>query len=758
MISKKILPFIFISIFFIWSCQRNNKSTESITTISSYQDTAFWQEYHKAYPINKGDESNHVRSIAVDENGTVWIATASGVFRKNRNEKIWTDVIPQEDQGPSFAVVIDNQSSVWMSTWKNVYRFKNEKLEIIPTVKSPIAALCNSSEGMYALGPHGVWLINDSDVKKINRNIARSIHDVVSDNEHGLWIATDVGLYHSMPDTTIHYVQPNELISAFVHGLDFDSDKKLWTAGLGGVTIRNKNEAEKFLTIDNGLPSVHANCVKRSPDGAMWVGTDVGVVRFYSNGNHSLLFSRRWLMDDQVNNIAFDKEGTAWVATSNGVSAIKRKRMTLASKSNYFYDVLMKRHIREPWIAGQCTLPIAGDTSQWQHSDDDNDGEYNGHYLAMESFRYAVTKSADAKTKAAKTFRFLKSLQEITETDGFFARSIVRTEDWEIAKKANHTYNERQLADELVKEPRYKPIENHWHKSCDGKWLWKNDASSDELCGQMFGYYFYYELVANDDEKKIIANHVTRLVDYLIKNNYNLTDIDGTSTRWGVWSPDKLNRDAEWQPDRSINSMELLAFLKFAYHVSNNEKYQREYFRLIHEEHYLENMGNIAQQNPAWVIYTDVMMAAYEFPILLRCEKDTALLHFYEKHIDDWFEKRKADENPLVNFIYCYSRNKKVELKNSVRCLIETPLDLVDWNINHTKREDIHIVHKPVLDELQVNELPSPTIRATIRWDKNPWRINEEGNPHLEREPIFWLLPYWMGRYLEMIDNSKSIK
>ena len=41
-----------------------------------------------------------------------------------------------------------------------------------------------------------------------------------------------------------------------------------------------------------------------------------------------------------------------------------------------------------------------------------NDGEYGGNYLAMESFRYAVTKSEDARVKAGKSFRFLKFLQE----------------------------------------------------------------------------------------------------------------------------------------------------------------------------------------------------------------------------------------------------------------------------------------------------------------------------------------------------------
>ena len=80
------------------------------------------------------------------------------------------------------------------------------------------------------------------------------------------------------------------------------------------------------------------------------------------------------------------------------------------------------------------------------------------------------------------------------------------------------------------------------------------------MCGHMMGYFFYYELVANDNEKELIRNHVRKIMDYLISNNYNFIDVDGTSTRWGVWSPDQLNRDPEWASEKSINSFRTPCF------------------------------------------------------------------------------------------------------------------------------------------------------------------------------------------------------
>lgn len=752
-ISVKLLFVVAIaSALQLVSCNNKKVHLQNKSESLVVKDTSFWQEYHEAYPVADGPDEIAVASIAIDAEKNAWIATAAGIFTKRLDESVWHAVLPEADQGPSFSVEVDKPSTIWMSTWKGIYRFKDNKLEHIAEVRAPVSSLCAAPEGVYAVGPYGVWLCNDKGCEKNEYTVARSIRDVVSDNHGGLWIGTDVGLYHCTRTETKHLLSDDILPSAYVRGIALNGPS-VWIGGLGGVAILENEKRINTLTPEDGIPSAQVNCVERAADGVMWIGTDVGVVRYKPDGTHSLLFSRRWLIDDQVRDIAFDKEGNAWIGTAKGVSVIKRKKMTLASKQRYFYDVLMRRHIREPWIAGQCRLAIAGDTTKWEPEDDDNDGEYTGNYLAMESFRYAVTKDEDAKQKAQKAFRFLKLLQEVTETDGFFARTIVPS-DWTVVHDANRTYTERQLAEELVKEPRFKPVTTRWRKSKDGKWLWKGDTSSDEICGHMFGYFFYYELAADEAERKIIRDHVARIVDHLIVHDFTLTDVDGKPTRWAVWSPDKLNRDPEWAPDRSLNSMELLSFMKLAFYMTGDEKYQREYLRLIKDEGYLDNMANIPHQNAAWFIYFDVMLAAYQYPIFLKCEKDPKLLEFYQKHIDAWIEQRKGDKNPLINFIYCFSRDKGVEVQSSVELLYETPLDLVDWTIDHTKREDVSMVRRPVLDELQVDVLPPATIRSTIRWDRNPWSVGG-GNHHVEREPVFWLLPYWMGRYLKMIEDER---
>jgi hypothetical protein len=711
----------------------------------------FIQEYQEAYPVGTLEQDNDVRSIAVDVRNTVYIATRSGLYEKADRTTKWKSLpIPDSDRGPAYAARADAQGRIWLGTWKGVIQVQGDTITTIVGPVGPISVLCASTEGMYALGPKGIWLITGTTARPINYAVARSVRAAVSDRQAGLWIASDVGLYHANQQGVRWTTDTSRLISAGLKGLEMTGNGTVWVAGLGGVSVMKEDAILQKITTKEGCPSGYINCVKQAADGTMWVGTAVGVVRYYGDGHHSLRFTRRWLLDDYVNDIAFDREGNAWIATRQGVSAIRHKSMSLAEKEDYFYGVLMRRHIRAPWIAGQCHLLAPGDTTRWQPEDDDNDGEYTGNYLAMESFRYAVTHNQDAREKAKRAFHFLKQLKDVTNGDGYFARSIVPAARAERVHDGNRKYNDREVAEELVADPRYKPVEKRWHPSADGKWLWKGDASSDEWCGHMMGYFFYYELAADEDEKRLVREHVASLADHLIAHNFTMVDADGTHTHWAVWTPQLLNHDPEWAQDRYQNSMELLAFLKLAYYLTDDEKYQQHYLRLIREEHYLENMSHLADQNPAWFIYFDVTMQAYLYPILLHAEKDSVLLAFYRKSLDSWMERRRGDHNPLINFLYCYASGKRVEGPASVDFLIDTPLDLVDWPVDQGKREDVKLVHTPVLDEWQVNELPEPGIRATVRWDKNPWAASS-GSPQTEKEPVFWLYPYWMGRYLNMI-------
>lgn len=734
------------------TCNKKEQHQTDILTDMVYLDEPFIQEFHEAYKVGESAADNEIRSIAVDDDFNVWVATAGGVFRKSADSRKWNLLITGKNRGPAFSVAVAKDDAVLIGTWNGLYTFQNNKLQKINEVVPPISVVYANDNEKFALGPHGIWQENGNEWQKLNYKIAHSVRDAITGSEGSLYVATDAGLYVCNKGKTQLFQDTSQLISSYVNSVSFAPEEKLWAGGLGGVSIRMNHKLQQKLTPENGIPSINVNCIRQSPEGVMWVGTDVGVVRFSQDGSHSLRFSKRWLSNDKVNDVAFDKNINAWVATADGVSAIKRKEMTLEDKQDDFYQQLMSKHIREPWICGNLRLDVPGDTSTWRPSDDDNDGEYTGGYLAMESFRYATTKDQDALIKARKAFRFLRLLREVTGTESIFARSIIPT-DWTEMHDPNRTYTDKQIADLLVKDPRNKPVEIRWHTSSDGKWLWKGDTSSDEMCGHMMAYFFFYEYAATEEDKVEIRDHVSNIMDGLIENDFCLVDVDGKHTRWGVWSPKLLNENPDWASERSLNSFELLAFLKFAAHITQNKKYEKEYKRFIVEEGYLKNAAMLNKKNPAWQVYFDLTLEGYLFPILLKYEKDPELLAFYENLAQEWISIQTSGENLINNLTYSIATGKKINVPQTIAFLKDAPLDLVDWRIDHTLREDVTVVREPILEEIQISELPPASERATVRWDKNPWAA-VHGNPSRVREPVFWLWPYWMARYVGIIQNG----
>ncbi|MBN1351045.1 regulator [candidate division KSB1 bacterium] len=716
-------------------------------------DDPFTQEYHEPYPVGTANGINDVRAIAVDKSDCVWAGTGAGVFTLEKGSRTWRAVMSEKDAGPIYDIIVDRSGTAWIAAWNGIYRSKGDNLERVKEINEPISALCECGDNIIGLGPDGQWHLANGAWEYQIMPYSKNIRNLLPDGKNGLWLATGMGLYHRTPSGTTLYQSEEELLSADITAVDYASDGSLWIGGLGGITVYKDGKRITQYTSEHGLPSVHVRAVKHALDGRMWIGTSLGVARF-DGESWSVRFSRRWLIDNDVRDIAFDSKGNAWIATGSGVSAIKQKRMNLAQKAEHYLRVCMARHVRSPYLVEKCQLTVPGDTSSWKPRDDDNDGQYTSMYLAMESFRYAATKDPQAKENADKAFQAMKFLQTVTETEGFVARTVIPS-SWTQMADPNRKMNPREWAEHHVRDPRYKHVEKRWRASRDGKWLWKGDTSSDEITGHMFGYLFYYDLAAGYLEREQVREHVCRIMNYIIGNGFVLKDIDGTATRWGVWSPEKLNDDPDWATERNINSVEILSYLKLAYHLTGNEFYQNHYLKLLNEHHYAQNVRRAKTTNPSWRTHIDDELLSLAYPCLLLHEDDPELKQLYRESLDHWFSIAEVDASPFFNFIYRACTGQDPQLTTSVWALRDASLDLVRWKIDNTLREDLQVVRVPELEEIQTNRLVPPSERFMGRWDQNNWKAIQGDGGHTESDGVWWLLPYWMGRYYNFISAPK---
>jgi hypothetical protein len=398
----------------------------------------------------------------------------------------------------------------------------------------------------------------------------------------------------------------------------------------------------------------------------------------------------------------------------------------------------------------KCLLKTPGDITTWTPRDDDNDGEFTSMYLIMQSYRYAVTKDPQAKAQAKRAFDALHLLQTVTGTPGFVARSVVRAEETP-KNDLNQTIPDKELADRRVRDPRDKYIEKHWRPSKDGKWLWKGDTSSDEMTGHFGAYAAYYDLVADEAERKIVREHVRNIMDYIVRCGYVFKDIDGTHTHWAVWSPELLNHDPDWQAERGINSVEILSYLLTTWHITGDDKYRKDYLTLLHKDNYVDNVRHAKIYNPASRTHMDDDLLALAYPALMLYEKDPELAKLFRESFDYWYKGLENDQSPYFNFVYGGLSGKDRHLDESIAFLRDAPMDLIRWTVDNSQREDLRLVRAPEIEPLQTDRMLPPSERFTIRWDENPWSALRGENGEQESDGVYWMLPYWMGRYYGFI-------
>ncbi len=459
-------------------------------------------------------------------------------------------------------------------------------------------------------------------------------------------------------------------------------------------------------------------------DGAVWQAQTIGLVRIDRKAEprdqYQYFAGKRYLPDDEVQNMLPDEAAGMWVRTKTGVVHIGLKRMTLEQKAAIFEERIRLRHDRHGLVA-PSNLRVAGDLSTNQMRDDDNDGLWTSMYAAAECFRFAVTKSPDALANAEKSTRAVLFLEEVAGKRGFPARSYIRKG-----------------------EPM--PTDGEWHWTADGQYYWKGDTSSDEIVGHFFLYSIASDLLPDAGLKKRIAETTARIMDHILDHGYYLVDENGKPTKWGRWAPQYFETE---KADSPLNSLELLSFLKSAAHITGNQKYELEYQKVALKLGYAQLTTRYLELREE-INYSDEELAMLAFYNLFLYEKDSTLrTKYYAKALNGWWQNEVREENPLWTFIYAAATPKRsVDLESAIRTLFRMPMDTINWSVRNSFRKDIALEtttdrfqHSQAKTKLPPDELPA------MKWNSNPFVIDSEGDGRSEDDGSSFLLPYWMARY-----------
>jgi hypothetical protein len=295
--------------------------------------------------------------------------------------------------------------------------------------------------------------------------------------------------------------------------------------------------------------------------------------------------------------------------------------------------------------------------------------------------------------------------------------------------------------------PRMASGTGRWIKGSSGK----ADTSSDEIVGHFFAYGIAWDLLPDAELKQQIRATAVRIIDHILAHGYNLTDVNGQPTTWGRWSREYFDSETG-QSDSPLNALELLSLLKTAAHITGDAKYEAEYRKAASDLRYLDQAGRLLELTSE-INYSDEELAMLSFYPAFRYEQDSRYLASYRRAADQWWRNIQREKNPLWTLIYLQSRPAQhVDLAGSVWMLQRIPMDLIEWTVRNSSRRDLAM--DPARDrfgQVQSTTLLPPDERPVMKWNSNPFQIDGGNGGRTEDDGAFFLLPYWMGRYLGLL-------
>lgn len=354
----------------------------------------------------------------------------------------------------------------------------------------------------------------------------------------------------------------------------------------------------------------------------------------------------------------------------------------------------------------------AGDAAIW-----------TGHYLAAEAKRFEVTRSATALANVQRTLDGVQGLVDVTAdamptNPGLLARFLWPDTWW--------------YADRMADEERSHGVYRGTAGGVPQRWL--GNTSRDQYAGVFFGLAVAYDALAAADAKtrkkgqNQIRVLVTRMLDFLIRNGWNVPMPDGSYSTTFLQRPDQR-----------------LALLQIGRHVNPNR------FEALYQAERAAEAATVSL--PIAAECQDPHGAYYKFNLnhitlynLIRLEPDGPTRLPYLAAFDMLRDCTRSHQNAHFNAIERAIRGPDTARDGHTSRYLELWLT--------RPRRDYYIDHGTTYGvcgpDRSCEIIPiDKRVNTDFLWQRSPFLIRPDrhGEGTIETAAIDYLLPYWMSRY-----------
>ncbi len=569
--------------------------------------------------------------------------------------------------------------------------------------------------------------------------------------------------------------------------------------------FNQKSEAPCLEGFPCPLPSKKSDytCFAEGNNGVIWYGAKTGLTRYdktaETDEDKIMYFSAdRHLYSNEVDALYADGDDV-WALTGEWVSHIQMIMLTAEERADILLEETNK-YVKRRGMVSQRHMRIPRDfESVYPYAESDNDGCFTAGHAVGEIYHYAVLKRELGKDDP-KTQEVFKGAVEACEAclmlmyihgrpEGFISRSYHVTGEpvpddgyfykrdgkeayciETTASKRSGRANERIPCDYPIPERLRHLLTDYGYTEDDV--TYKADTSSDEVSGHFLQMKVAHDILGPDDPEldEIIKDAAKRTCAHIINSGFEFAEHSGQPTTWGKWSRRYFEGDPIGYVDASLNSGEMLFYLKAVMHITGEEGIWKEtYEKLIAEgyadiatKHYDRFYQGAIREKCAPeedLMYGDNMLATETFWMLCTLEKDPVLLEKYRKAFKSWAHCLLREHQPGYEFPYIIAMpDEEIDIERCVQWFYRCESSRYGAHVNML-RHDAPIKDKRTFDEHQANEtslkLPPDEIPIT-KYDRNPYDVSPGAySPSTLIEGCYvYTFAYWLGRYYGIIDEE----
>jgi len=282
-----------------------------------------------------------IQSVFVDREGTPWLATDRGLFRR-RKQIIQSYSKPDGlDHTEIYPIYRDSKGDIWTGSSKGLSIYHEGKFRPLELKASPSKDPSDpqwrngrmSVQSLWEDGDGVMWIGLDGGIFTVKNSVATLLYPgshvfAIKGDSHGnIWAATNKGLlrfhdYRLEETYTTEQGLPNEFMTFIFE----DRDGKMWFGGLGGLSKFEDGRFTNFTTTE-GLIGNYVRTIYQDADGAMWIGTyDQGMSRF-KDGRFVNYGESEGLYNSGVFAIEEDANGNFWISSNRGIYRVRKQEL-----------------------------------------------------------------------------------------------------------------------------------------------------------------------------------------------------------------------------------------------------------------------------------------------------------------------------------------------------------------------------------------------------------------------------------------------